>query len=253
MSFRLNFKRVCRACKGKEGEIMNRRTKLSAGALFILFCFAPLGAAVMKTGEPTPSADELLKKISAYEEGQSRENLIKLEETVRRSHGSAQLAEQLQDRFLKFLHSDATADSKKFICRQLSVIGTEEAVPTLAEMLTQPEISEMALYALERIPGEAADDALCKALDKTSGKIKIGIINSLGRRESKAAAAQLGKLLSSSDEQIANSAAAALGKIADLERGLQKLDKTSLETACKQSISNAADRIANLVESGRTD
>ncbi len=209
---------------------MNRRTKLSAAALLILFCLAPLGRAVMKMDDSASSADEMLKKIATYEEGQSRENLIKLEETVRRSHGAPELAEQLQGQFLKFLRSDATADSKKFICRQLSVIGTEEAVPTLAEMLTQPEISEMALYALERIPGEAADDAMCKALDKTSGRIKIGIINSLGRRESKAAAAPLGKLLGSSDEQIANSAATALGKIADLaaaDRLCDALDRTT--------------------------
>lgn len=235
MSFRLNFKRVCRACKGKEGEIMNRRTKLSA-ALLILFCFAPLGRAVMKTDDSASSADELLKKISAYEEGQSRENIIKLEETIRRSHSEPRLAEQLQSRFLKFLRSDATADGKKFICRQLSVIGTEEAVPTLSEMLTQPEVSEMALYALERIPGEAADDALCKALDKTSGKIKIGIINSLGQRKSKTAVAPLGKLLSSSDEQIANSVAASLGKIADLSAADRLCDALERTTGSRRAV-----------------
>jgi HEAT repeat protein len=192
---------------------MNRWVKVLTVASLIVFCFTVVGQASAKTDEPSPVADELLEKIAAYEFGQSRENLIKLEDIVRQSHDSPRLLSGLEKQFLKFLRSDATPAGKQFVCRQLSVIGTEESVPTLAAMLTRPEISDMARYALERISGAAVDEALRNALDKTGGKTKVGIINSLGARGDKAAVMPLSKLASDTDKEIAQSAAAALGKI----------------------------------------
>jgi len=166
--------------------------------------------------------DELLGKIATYEFGQSRENLTKLTDIIRESYYSAQLLKQFEKRLLKFLRSEATLAGKQFICKQLSIIGTEEAVPTLTAMLTQPATSDMARYALERIPGAAVDEALCNALDKTSGKVKVGIINSLGERGNEATVVLLSRLLrvpalrgpSDTDKEVAQAAAAALGKIA---------------------------------------
>ncbi len=192
---------------------MNHRVKILAAASLIVFNFV-LIVQTSAVDEPSLKSDKLLEKIAVYEFGQSRENLIKLEDIVRQSHDSPGLIKQLQAQFLEFLRSDATPAGKRFICRQLSIIGTEESVPTLAKMLTEPEIAEMARYALERIPGEATDQALCEALDKTTGKNRVGIINSLSDRHSKAAVTPLSKLLSSTDKETAHSAAAALGKIA---------------------------------------
>jgi HEAT repeat protein len=73
----------------------------------------------------------------------------------------------------------------------------------------------MALYALEQIPSAAVDKALIKALDKTSGKTKVGIINLLGKRSNKASVLPLAKLLGDKDKEVAQAAIAALGKIAD--------------------------------------
>ncbi|MBN2019518.1 MAG: HEAT repeat domain-containing protein [Sedimentisphaerales bacterium] len=160
------------------------------------------------------AADKLLERIATYEFGQSRENLTKLTDIIHQSYDSPQLLTQLQKRFLEFLRSDATLAGKQFICKHLSIIGTEEAVPALAAMLTQPATSDMSRYALERIPGAAVNEALRNVLDKTSGKTKIGIINSLGERRDKAAVTTLSKLLSDTDKEVAQAAAASLGKIA---------------------------------------
>ena len=54
-----------------------------------------------------------------------------------------------------------------------------------------------------------------KALPNTSGKAKVGIINSLGQRRDKKAVKALSKLVYSSDALAAEAAAAALGKIAN--------------------------------------
>ncbi len=173
--------------------------------------------------------DELLKKIATYGFGQSRENLTKLTDIIRQSYDSPQFLTQLQKQFLEFLRSDATLASKQFICKQLSIIGTEETVPTLAAMLPQPETSDMARYALERIPGSAVDEAMRNALDKTTGKAKVGIINSLGDRRDKAAVTLLSKLLTDTDKEVAQAAAASIGKIADLNAAAQ------LSSALKQA------------------
>ncbi|MHC4624910.1 MAG: HEAT repeat domain-containing protein, partial [Planctomycetota bacterium] len=75
----------------------------------------------------------------------------------------------------------------------------------------------MARYVLERIPGAAADKALRGALSKTSGKVKVGIINSLGARGDKKSVKQLGKLLADGDKEIVEASMSALGKIGGRE------------------------------------
>jgi hypothetical protein len=75
----------------------------------------------------------------------------------------------------------------------------------------------MARYALERIPDTAVDDALREALPKTTGKVQVGIINSLGQRRDSKSVSALSKLVSDSDAMVAEAAIAALGKIAGSE------------------------------------
>jgi len=97
----------------------------------------------------------------------------------------------------------------------LSIIGTGQSVSALANMLIDEETSDMARYALERIPGTAVNEALRGALRKAKGKPKIGIINSLGQRRDKRAVRALGRLVGNQDKAVATAAAAALGQIAD--------------------------------------
>jgi len=87
----------------------------------------------------------------------------------------------------------------------------------LAKMLTDEKLSDMARYALERIPGAAVDAALREAMAKTGAKVKVGIINSLGERRDAKAAAALSKLVGYLDEMVACAAVAALGKIGGAE------------------------------------
>jgi HEAT repeat protein/type 1 glutamine amidotransferase len=164
---------------------------------------------------PPKSVEELLGKISTYEHGQSRENLTELSDIIRRSYENQEELKRIEKGLVKFLGSDATLASKQFVCKKLSVIASEQAVPTLAKMLSDDETSDMVRYALERIPGEAADKVLINALGNTKGKVKVGIINSLGERGTGSASRPLSKLLNDKDNEVAQAAAAALGKIAD--------------------------------------
>src|SRR4030042_414378 len=116
---------------------MSRCAKLLIAASLVIFCFALPGYTFAKTGSTpeTAEVDKLLEKIAAYEEGQSRDNLIKLEDIIRQSHNSPKLLRQIEKQFLKFIRSDASLAGKQFVCRQLAVIGSEDSVPTLVEML----------------------------------------------------------------------------------------------------------------------
>jgi len=115
------------------------------------------------------------------------------------------------------LESDETSEEKKRACRKLSLIGTANSVPVLAELLTDNDLSHMARFALERIPDLAAGKALCDALAKVSGELKVGLISSIGIRKENRAVGYLIRLLKDPDSKIAAAAAIALGEIGTVE------------------------------------
>jgi len=159
------------------------------------------------------SLEEALKAVPAYEFGQSRECLTVVSDAVRDSQGNAEARKELQNRLLSILKGKATLDAKQFVCRELSIFANEGAVPVLAGMLGAKETSDMARYALERIPGDAVDKALLDALGGAKGNVKIGIVNSLGVRRCEAAVKALAPLAAGKDKAVAEAALAALGRI----------------------------------------
>ena len=183
---------------------------LSAG-LMLAVCVSAQGAV------DTKALEEKLSKAATYDYGQSREVLTEIGDTVKASYEKPEELKQIEAQFDKFLTSDATLAGKQFICRQLSIIGTGQSVPVLSEMLLKADTSDMARYALERIPGEAVNEALRNALGKTEGLPKVGIINTLGMRRDREAVGQLAELIGSKDAQVASAAVAALGHIASPE------------------------------------
>ena len=175
---------------------------------------------------------ELLEQVKAYDWGSSRLALTEVSDTIKAAFGSPAKLSEIEKSLIGILQSDATYAGKQYVCRELSVIGTEQSVPALAKMLTNDEYADMARYALERIPGEAVDEALRSALPKTSGKTKVGIINSLGERRDSKAATALSKLIYDSDDMVAGSAIAALGKIGG-PRATKALARAKGETSGK--------------------
>ncbi len=200
--------------------------------------------------------DGLLEKIKKYDYGQSRATLTELSDKIRDAYGSRAELGRIEKSLLGVLRSDATPAAKQFVCRKLSIIGSEASVGVLTAMLTQkpaskqePHPADMARYALERIPGAAVDGALRKALAKTTGKTKVGIINSLGQRRDSKAVGALGRLVYNSDALIADAAAAALGHIAgsDATKALAEAKnktKGKLRLVVLDSYLKCADRLA---------
>jgi HEAT repeat protein len=117
-----------------------------------------------------------------------------------------------EDQLLGVLQSDHSLPEKDEACVRLKWIGTARSVPILAELLTDPELSQSARCALESMPGPEAGSALRQALAKMSGSNAVGIVNSLGVRRETAAVPDLAKLLTSPNVELAVAAAEALGK-----------------------------------------
>ena len=131
--------------------------------------------------------DEALKQLKTFTLGDNPQPLRTIEEAVVRSQADAAVREKILVSFRQVLQNDSSFGARQFVCRQLALIGTENEVSVLAPLLPNPELSSLARYALARIPGKKADQALIAALAKTDGREKRGIINTLGNRHCQAA------------------------------------------------------------------
>lgn len=97
--------------------------------------------------------------------------------------------------------------------RLLSNIAGEDAVPAIARWFSTPELREEVAYCVERIPGEASNEALMAAYRTAPGDFKPRILAALGHRRAQEAAALCADAMQSSDPQIALAGARALGRI----------------------------------------
>jgi HEAT repeat protein len=130
---------------------------------------------------------------------------------------SAQAADdqssEKEKELLAVLRSDAPAAEKAITCKLLAIHGTSEAVPDLAKLLSDPQLSSWARISLEAIPGSAADAALRQAAGSLEGELLVGTINSIGVRRDAAAVDPLIGRLQDKNAEVASAAAVALGRI----------------------------------------
>ena len=151
--------------------------------------------------------------------------------TVLTHHTVAVADNQLpqEQELIAILESDAPPQDKAVPCKQLAVVGTEAAVPALAQLLPNSDLSSWARIALEAIPGPAADKALRDAIDQVDGRLLIGIINSIAVRRDAEASGALIPHLQNDNADVAVAAAIALGRIGSEAASnalVQKLDES---------------------------
>ncbi len=114
---------------------------------------------------------------------------------------------------IAILQSSAAPGEKAITCKKLTVYGSSKAVPELAKLLADEQLSSWARIPLEAIPGPEADEALRQAAGTLKGNLLIGMLNSIGvRRDAKAVDLLTNRLLDT-DAQVASAAAVALGRI----------------------------------------
>lgn len=128
---------------------------------------------------------------------------------------SVQADEPQEADLLAVLRSDALGAEKALVCKQLAIHGSAAAVPELAKLLPNKQLSSWARIALEAIPGEESDKALRDAAGSLEGRLLVGVINSIGVRGDADAVELLAGQLKDADAQVASAAAVALGHIGD--------------------------------------
>jgi hypothetical protein len=142
---------------------------------------APLGTAAPRPD--TSGLDALIEQVGREDWDSIQADAAKLKARIASCDADAR--GEIEDKLTAALKSSATLAGRDFICRQLAVIGTDKSVPALSTMLMDPQTSNMARYALEKIPGNAADEALVNAAQKTKDReVLIGLITTLGARKS---------------------------------------------------------------------
>ena len=118
-----------------------------------------------------------------------------------------------EKKLLAVLQSDAPAAQKAITCKELAIYGSSVAVPELAKLLPNPQLSSWARIPLEVIPASESDDALRSAAESLQGQLLVGVINSIGVRRDANSVPILITRLEDNDQQVASAAAVALGKI----------------------------------------
>jgi len=183
--------------------------------------------------------DNAFESLKSFDWGTDLVVVAPIEEAVTAAHGNAELARDLENRLIAALKGQISRDAQDYLCRKLATVGTAAAVPALAALLGNEQNSHMARFALERIPAPEAAQALRDALPKLSGKLKIGVIGSLGSRRDAAAVSAISGLLKDENAAVARAAATALGEIGNVEaaNALQAYQPSAAAT--KQAVIDA--------------
>ncbi len=157
--------------------------------------------------------EELYEKFKSSD-FQNRAAVEAVARLVREAKNQAEALVPIEEGLAEVLDEPAsTRFAKQEACRLLSLIATDKSVPSVSRLLAEPETADMARYVLERDTDPAASMALRIALKTATGKVRIGIINSLGDKSDPLAVGVIKKYIESTDAQTADCAIVALGKI----------------------------------------
>jgi HEAT repeat protein len=174
---------------------------------------AALPAAATAVAGDEPALDRAFSKLKTFDWGADYKPLKPIDDRVTATHGDPAAREELETRLAAVLSTGISRAAKDFVCRKLRVVGTAASVPALAALLPDKDLSHLGRYALERIPAAEAAQSLRDALTNLEGKLKIGVIGSLGVRRDEPSVPALARLVGDSDTAIATAAVRALGDI----------------------------------------
>ncbi|MHC4743827.1 MAG: HEAT repeat domain-containing protein [Planctomycetota bacterium] len=135
-------------------------------------------------------------------------------EIVAAVKAGADEVKNLELRAIDTIKGDAAIMEKDRACRILRVIGTRDCIEAVVGLLGDEKLSAVARYALESMKYPEVDGALRDALGKTSGQIKVGIINTMAMRGNESNLAVLTPLVKDKDTDVAKASVWALGRIA---------------------------------------
>ncbi|MFI4912258.1 MAG: ThuA domain-containing protein [Sedimentisphaeraceae bacterium JB056] len=190
--------------------------------------------------DDTPSTEKsgiglLVDVLKDYDWNKGREPLIPLNAYID-GKVAAHDTEDIEEIFVQLLsENELTFAARDYICRKLSVFGSDISVPALLNMLEDDEAADIALYALRQNDTEIVNQKLVEILPKLD-YAQMGVINMLGKRKyAGAAEAVSGIMNGSSDSSLIYASVNSLGEIGT-EEALEKL--VSFEGYVSDEMSN---------------
>jgi HEAT repeat protein len=117
--------------------------------------------------------------------------------------------------YAKALDKLKDPQNKAFIITQLELVGKDDAVPYLQNLLKDQGLADPASRALVKINSSASKSALLAGLDQSDGQARLSIIEALGNSRYKEAAPKLNVLGASKEEAITAVSLNALANLAD--------------------------------------
>ncbi len=149
----------------------------------------------------------------------------------------------------------ATVFDKAKACQRLALVGTKEAVPALAALLSEETLNAYARCGLESIQDLSVDVALREAAGKLHGRQLVGVLESIGRRRDVLAISYLNRLLDNNDATIATAAARALGAIGTVQASKHLTEALNKDLHGKTAVAEAclvcADRLIASAENSQ--
>ncbi|HMK38821.1 MAG TPA: ThuA domain-containing protein, partial [Bacteroidota bacterium] len=195
----------------------------------------------------------LLRRVSAYQYGESRAALTEMNAFIRGVEDIPEARERMEGEFLSFLQGGGTLAGKQFICAKLALTGSAAAAGVLSAMLADSATSDMALSALESIGGPASEAALEAALTRTDGRTLAGVITALGNLRATRTIPRLEALSCHSEPGVSIAAISALGnmgtpasgagleRLLDSTRGEVRAEIPGAMLACAERLRSGGD------------
>jgi len=160
---------------------------------------------------------------------------------------------RIEARLIGVLESpEATMPAKQFACQMLRTVGSAKCVPAVSKLLVDEQLSHIARFVLLGMREPAVDAELRKALGQAKGKLRIGIINTIGDRADRQSVKAVAALLKNEDEATIRSALNAIGKIGGLQAA-EALDRARQTGPLQEAWAHAYLRCAgSLTEPGQS-
>ncbi len=180
---------------------------------FVCVLAASLSVASAALGQ---QAADPYKEALHYKFDQPRTAVMTIEAQIRAA--KPEQLRMIEEKLLQILQSpEATTDAKAWVCRQLRQAGSERSVDALAPLLADRDLATTARLALQSIPGQKVDNALRGAVNRLTGDLLAGVVQTIGVRGDRQALSLLGPLTSDKDSVVAEAALLALGHIGGAE------------------------------------
>jgi HEAT repeat protein len=157
------------------------------------------------------SADPLASLVH-YKLGESRLAMTAFEESIKKVPPSQHKA--IEQRLLKLLAGAPSSDFKRWVSRQLLLVGSEASIPFVTPYLKEEGWME-ACDALLSLPGTAGLSAILQALPTLDNERRATLLHAVGLCHAPSAVPKLAAYASDPDLQTSSAALLALSGIQD--------------------------------------